>query len=35
MASSGVQPGKGTKPPAGGGIHPPVPGWGGKKGGGR
>ena len=26
-----VQPGKGTRPPAGGGVHPPQPGWGGKK----
>lgn len=22
------QPGKGTRPPAGGGVHPPEPGWG-------
>lgn len=28
---STVQPGKGTKPPAGGGVHPPVKGWGGKR----
>ena len=29
--SSTVQPGKGTRPPAGGGVHPPQPGWGGTK----
>jgi len=23
-----VVPGKGTRPPAGGGVHKPVPGWG-------
>jgi hypothetical protein len=28
--SSGVQPGKGTRPPATGGVHPPVKGWGGR-----
>lgn len=29
-AGPGVQPGKGTKRPAGGGVLPPRPGWGGK-----
>ena len=29
-AGPGVQPGKGTKRPPGGGVLPPRPGWGGK-----
>jgi hypothetical protein len=33
--SSGVQQGKGTRAPAGGGVHPPVTGWGGKSRSGR
>lgn len=33
MVSGGVTPGKGTRPPASGTVHPPQPGWGGKTGG--
>jgi hypothetical protein len=29
--SATVQPGKGTRPPTSGGVHPPAPGWGGKR----
>jgi hypothetical protein len=29
-AGPAVRPGKSTRPPVGGGVHPPRPGWGGK-----